>query len=354
MQSREDRISLEIFLKRSWPALLFGVVLCIGVSVLLIDFVMDGRFRAPASIPVTTAQEVPVEENRRLLDGVAVDGHTNGTVFAAMIDNAPEAWPLLGPARANLVIEAPVEGGITRLMAVFDGDTTPDTIGPVRSARPYFVEWADGLDAVYAHVGGSPAALRLIDRMDGFRDLDEFGHPLRFSRSSKRAMPHNAFTSGEELRLFSGIREWQTSDFESWSYDDHADETSVAVEDAEDVRISYGGPWNVRWKYDAASQTYLRSQGTSVQKDADGTEVRAVNVVVIRTDADVVDDVGRLDLRTTGSGEAAVFRNGTRVDGRWSREDGAWIRVVDEDGNPIMFSPGTTWISVVTDPKMMP
>ena len=142
-------------------------------------------------VPTTTARElVP-----RMLDGVQVPFEEAALQpFAVMVENSPDAWPLAGLAKANLVIEAPVEGSITRFLAVIDATTTVDQIGPVRSARPYFVDFANGLQAVYAHVGGSPEALSLIHVLSSFRNLDEFSSGKYFWRSSKRAMPHNTYT----------------------------------------------------------------------------------------------------------------------------------------------------------------
>ncbi|MCR4278552.1 MAG: DUF3048 domain-containing protein [bacterium] len=359
MHSREDKITFESFLKRSWPTLLFGALVCVGISFFLFELVLNGGFQSINAVVVNAVEELHPPANRRLLDGVIVDTEkVNNIVFASMIDNSPDAWPLSGPAEANLVIEAPVEGGITRLMVVFDGGTELDTIGPVRSARPYFVEWADALSAVYAHVGGSPTALDQIKKIEDFRDLNEFGHPLRFTRSPKRFMPHNAFTSAEDLQLFSQIREWTTSDFTSWVYLNETDQPmkgELATSSTHDeIRIPYGGPWSVKWTYDTETDSYLRYQGTAVQKDIDGSEVYAKNVVVMLTSATVVDEVGRLNLRTTGQGRAILFHDGARYDGSWSRDAGEWIRFTDENGNDLVFTAGKTWISVVTSESMMP
>ena len=83
-------------------------------------------------------------------------------VYGVMIDNHPEARPQSGLDQAFLVIEAPVEGGISRLLAFFSAEQVLEEIGPVRSARPYFLDWNNELDALYVHVGGSDAALDYI------------------------------------------------------------------------------------------------------------------------------------------------------------------------------------------------
>src|SRR5688572_5513956 len=83
-------------------------------------------------------------------------------VLGVLIENAADAWPLSGLDEAFLVIEAPVEGDIPRFIAFFSEESDVDLIGPVRSARPYYVDWNAELSGIYAHVGGSPEALDLI------------------------------------------------------------------------------------------------------------------------------------------------------------------------------------------------
>ncbi len=352
MRSRKDRISLEAFLKRTWPALLFGALLCVGVSLFIFQAVVQGHFRKATDTIQDFVQEVVADEWTRGIDGQPVESEEEAypTLYSVMIDNAPDAWPHVGVADAVLVMEAPVEGGITRLFAVFDGTEDLSAIGPVRSARPYFVDWAEALQSVYTHVGGSPAALEQIQATDEFRDLNEFAHPLRFSRSAKRFAPHNAFTSTEDLTVFSSIREWATSAFASWVFSEPKGDAG----DVSDIRVPYGGPWTVDWSYDTEDDSYTRVQGGIPHRDVDGAEVRVQNVVVLRTSAIVVDEVGRLNLRTEGFGEAVLFTHGERFDGTWSREAGEWIQFNDENEEPLLFAPGKTWISVVTDERMFP
>ena len=105
-------------------------------------------------------------------------------VFGVMIENAADAWPLVGVNEAFLVIEAPVEAGIPRFIAFFSEDQEVDKIGPVRSARPYYLDWNDELDAVYAHVGGSPEALDLIKYELDTIDLNQFWQSEYFYRQN--------------------------------------------------------------------------------------------------------------------------------------------------------------------------
>ncbi len=97
-----------------------------------------------------------------LLTGLnVVESNATRRPLAVMVENHPDARPQVGLIHADWVFEAIVEGGITRFMAVFSSEDA-DTIGPIRSARPFYVHWAAGLNALYVHAGGSQAALALI------------------------------------------------------------------------------------------------------------------------------------------------------------------------------------------------
>ncbi|MBU2612913.1 DUF3048 domain-containing protein [Patescibacteria group bacterium] len=344
-------------MKRSWPQIAGGAVLILLLCGTSSYLSIRGTFRkADDGImpPLPTEATSSTDMALRRLDGLLVaDGEAVLQPYAVMVENAPEARPLMGPARANLVVEAPVEGGITRLMLVFDATSTAEQIGPVRSARPYFVEFAVALGAVYAHCGGSPDGLARIRKTEGFRDLDEFSNGIRFWRSSKRSAPHNIYTSMERLRAGSAAKEWsEGSVVAPWRYLNPDD--GVAPGDITDVRVPYGGTFTVVWSYDVETGAYTRSQAGSVQRDADGTVVTSTNVIILLTEERVLDSVGRLKIRTTGSGKAWLFRDGQRFDVTWHRPEGGWLRFETTDGNDVLFRPGKTWISIITESSMAP
>lgn len=359
MDARRVRIPLETFVKRSWPLLAFGAVLLVGASALLFSYAVSGKGRRVAEAP---ALQVPSESPTssalmaRALDGMLVAPEdARLQPYAVVVENMPEARPLTGPALANLVIEAPVEGGITRYLLVFDATTTADAVGPVRSARPYFVEFAEGLDAVFAHVGGSPEALERIAGMKTFRDLNEFWNGRFFWRSARRAAPHNVFTRSDLLREAAESKEWKTGAFKSWNYAEGSPE-DVATSSRGTVpgpEIAYGGSYSVRWSYDGLNNRYVRKTSTgAVQKDEDGTEVAARNVVVLLTEEKVLDEIGRLRIRTTGRGKAVLYRDGKAFELTWQRTAGEHFRFESVDGSDATFNRGTTWIEVVTSPSV--
>jgi hypothetical protein len=221
-----------------------------------------------------------------------------------------------------------------------------DEIGPVRSARPYFVDWADGLNAMYAHVGGSPEALSRISSLSRFQDLNEYSNGWAFWRSSRRSAPHNVFTRTELLMQAAGNKKYAPGTFRSWFYYDFSPD-APKHEAVDHISVPYDGAYAAEWKYDAATNSYTRYQNGSVQKDADGSVVTSTNVVVLLTDAQVLDDVGRLRIRTTGKGKALLFSSGDMQEVTWARVSGEHIRFLTVDGRDAAFARGKTWISVL-------
>ncbi len=357
---RNVTISFETFIKRSWPLLGFGAVLLIGAIIGLSWFAVSGKGRKQAVVLALTATSTTSDVATstgdlvsRALDGVLVTpAEARLQSYAVMVENHTDARPLSGPAAANLVFEVPVEGGITRYMLVFDATTTVDSIGPVRSARAYYVDLADGLNAVYAHVGGSPEALDNIKKMSGFRDLNEFSNGKYFWRSSKRYAPHNTYTRTDLLHDAADAKKFKEGHFNGWHYkeDDALESTTSSVRGTDNgPKIPYGGSYNASWKYDRASNMYERHESGELQKDADGTVVKAKNIVVLDTDGETYDNYGRLKIRTTGRGKAILYRDGKSHEIVWRRNAGENFRFEGLDGTDAMFNRGTTWVEVTID-----
>lgn len=284
----------------------------------------------------------------RALDGVVVAdaSSTNLLPYAVMVENSIDAWPLSGPAKANVIVEAPVEGSITRFMLIFDPSSTTTQIGPVRSARPYFVELANGIGTMYTHVGGSPDALDMLrSSTPRVEDLNEFFNGRYFWRSQSRAAPHNVYTSIEKLNQAASNTQAEVFAFKSWAYTDEFSSLSTASS----IAIPYQGAYRASWSYDSDKHTYRRSQNERTQNDADGQTVDVSNVLVMLTDSDVLDNVGRLSVRTIGKGKVLLFRDGTIQRGTWYRVAGEHVRFEAEDGRDLFFARGKTWISILTD-----
>lgn len=287
---------------------------------------------------------------RRLIDGMPLaEAASPVRYFAVVIDNLSVARPQAGIAAAPLVIEAPVEGGITRLLAIFPEGADADRLGPVRSARPYFLDWAAEFDALFVHVGGSPEALEKI-RTHDIRDLNEFFAGASFVRDRRRDAPHNAFTSSAKLAAADAKRygDRPLPTVAGWRFKEDASAAERPESAALAVRYGDARGMDVAWTYDRDANAYVRAQGGRPHRDEDGTPVRAKNVVVQFTAVSVIDDVGRRRITTVGDGDAVIAIDGVAVHGTWRKDarDGR-TRFYDASGNQIRFNAGQTWIEVV-------
>ncbi|MBU0531481.1 MAG: DUF3048 domain-containing protein [Candidatus Uhrbacteria bacterium] len=274
-------------------------------------------------------------------------------VIAVMVENMVEAWPISGVEDAFLVIEAPTEAAIPRFIAFFQEADEVNEIGPVRSARPYYLDWAKEFDALYAHVGGSPEALNLIAQ-NGLLDLNEFYNGWYFWRDNSRFAPHNVYTSIEQLvQAYDDLKEKGAVDvpkYDSWKFKDDATELPESVD-----RISmnfsptYGDLYEAAWEYDALTNEYVRMQNGGSQLTRDRDEIRANNIAVLATEIEVIDSVGRRRIITVGEGEALIIQDGIIVEATWAKESTAQrLRFfAKETGEEIAFNAGVTWIEVL-------
>lgn len=271
-------------------------------------------------------------------------------VFGVMIDNHEEAWPPSGIDQAVLVIEAPVEAGISRMLAFFTQEQDVEEIGPVRSARPYYLDWNNELDALYTHVGGSNAALDLI-ASGGTFDFNEYWNGDYFWRSTQREAPHNAYTSTDDMKAFVAARQEAGRApnilYGVWQFKD----AKECIGDPIEVRVDFWAPiYSAIWNYDVESRQYLREQAGAMHLTADGHQIKADNVGIVITDVKILDSVGRREIRTLGEGKGYVLQDGIVIEGIWKKNSSSErLRFYDEEGNEIKMNAGTTWIEVLPD-----
>lgn len=269
-------------------------------------------------------------------------------VFATMVDNHEEAWPLSGIDQAFLIVEVPVEAGIPRMLAFFSEEQNVSEIGPVRSARPYFLDWAAEFDALYAHVGGSNQALDLI-ASGGVFDLNQYWWGEYFWRAMDRYAPHNVYTSIERMNAFYTLREEArvapTRLYDLWTFKD-PEPTNLESS----LYIDFWAPvYVVDWIYDGKTGRYEREQFSEPHVVESGAQIMADNVAVVITDIEIIDNVGRREIRTTGEGNGYVLRDGRVIEAMWKKPSKSerlkfYDRVTVEE---IVMNAGITWIEVV-------
>jgi len=340
----------------------FFAVIILFISYLAFQYAVNKHDEPQEGFNTSSTESVVSSKkdyNLGCLTGTGLkEGESCPPLYAVMIENHFDARPLSSVSLADMVFEFPVEGGITRFMAIFNSSSTASKIGPIRSARPYYVEYARSLDAVYAHVGGSPEALNRISGLYKFKNLDEMANENSFWRDSNRYPPHNAYTSIKKINQVYEFKKWQHGqqpDF--WNFIDEDSTSSTSSTDtssttsnfsAQKVTILYGGSYNVSWVYDLQTKEYIRYQSKRIQKDKDGSIVKAKNLIIIYTDQKVLDKKGRLRITVNGQGKAIIVSNGQQQIASWHKKTGEFISFSDADGKEISFYPGQTWLSFIT------
>lgn len=272
------------------------------------------------------------------------------SVFGVIVENMSESWPLVGLEDAFLAIEAPVEAGIPRILAFYDSNEEVEKIGPVRSVRPYFIDWNDEFKALFAHVGGSNAALDIISSRGTF-DLNQFTNGQYFWRGQDRYAPHNVYTSTDLLQSAYELRVEQSRAPESiyglWWFKDDA---PSGIEEVPEVTLDFSRfeEYQITWKYDLESNQYHRSQDGGEHTMENGEKIIANNVAIIVTDIRILDSVGRRSIKTIGEGEAVILQDGRTINGSWKKTAvGERLRFYNEAYEEILWNAGKTWIEVL-------
>lgn len=285
------------------------------------------------------------------LTGLPVDPSVNQRpVTAAMIENSLDARPQSGLSQAGVVFEAIAEGGVTRFMALYQ-DTAPDNIGPIRSARPYYVSWALGFDAGYAHVGGSTDGLADIKAW-GARDLDQFYNSGAYHRISTRAAPHNVYTGIPTLNQLEASKGYTTSTYTGFVRKAAA---PSKVPTARGISFTLSGYYyDPHFDYNAATNSYNRSEAGAPQIDQNSGQQLSPNVVIALVTPlgqGALDSSGAYysDYTVVGSGAAYIFQDGTVTVGQWTKASNtSQLTFADSAGNPIGLNPGQTWLTAVS------
>lgn len=302
--------------------------------------------KLPESLKVTSYKKPdPVYYSPLTGNKVADEAATKQPVTAIMIENSPDARPHSGLKQAGVVYEAIAEGGITRFLAVYQ-EAKPQLIGPVRSLRMYYLDWATPYDASIAHIGGSKAALDEV-RNGKYKDIDQFFNAGSYWRATDRYAPHNVYTSFEKLDALNASKGYTSSTFTAWP---RQDGKASEARDASSIAINISSAWyNTQYQYDADNNVYLRSIGGEASNDREEGRIAPNVVIAMKVNmTKVMEDGWRESITTTGSGDVVIFQNGTVVQGKWSKGSRTeQITFTDTDGKEIRLNRGQTWIAAV-------
>lgn len=281
--------------------------------------------------------------------------------FAIMLNNLSKALPQVGVSKADVIYEIVAEGGITRMMAVFQEFEGVGDLACVRSARDYYVNLARGHDAIYIHAGGSPQAYSFI-KAHSIDNIDLVNGPYYNTswrdpeRRKNAGLEHSLFTSSENVLrdIKANIPREHEADYEvGWSFDK---EVPAGGQAASTLSVRFSSYKTGEFTYDAAQGRYSILQHIS-QNDvpyvdgADGTAVAASNVLVLYTDVNQVrgDDKGRMEVRTTGTGDGLLLRDGQLYEITWQRgSETDCYSFLDKSGTPVPLAVGPSYINVVS------
>lgn len=293
--------------------------------------------------------------------------------LGVMIENHEEARPQSGLSSADIVYEAVAEGGITRFLALFHCQDA-GVVGPVRSARTYFIDFISeyGDKPFYVHVGGAnvagPAdALGQLSRYGwtGRNDINQFsvGFPT-FWRDYERlghtvATEHTMYSTTEKLWKVAEEREltdvdedgqsWD-EDFTSWQFKEDANESERGT-----TSPSFGfwegySAFNVKWNYDKVTNAYKRENGGAPHLDKDNDKQIAAKSIVIlfMIERSLNDEEKHLLYTTKGQGKALFFFDGNVVEGTWEKRDRTLRTILkDKSGKQVKLTRGQLWIEVL-------
>ncbi|MDV6377734.1 DUF3048 domain-containing protein [Sporosarcina sp. GW1-11] len=268
--------------------------------------------------------------------------------IVATINNHPLARPQSGIAEADQVYEFLAEGNVTRFAAIFQSEI-PNQMGPIRSAREYFVDFADGMDAFFIAHGYSPDAKKLLDGgvVDHVNGMQYDGS--LFERSSDRKAPHNSYISKEHIEEAFEKTNASEKISKTPTFSFLKPEESDKIGDiASSITVSYSSDprFISTYRYDEEKNRYYRSvNGIDTVDKLNERRVELSNVVVMEMDHQTVDQQGRLAINLQSGGNAMLFHEGITREIEWENRDGFLIPI--EQGVPVKLTVGRTWIHIV-------
>jgi hypothetical protein len=319
----------------------------------------------PLPTPSPSPTNPPIGAIAATTDGVLIPANYSDVAtrhpIAVMIDDQSAARPQSGLSQADIVYQAPAEGGIPRYMAIFQTQL-PATIGPIRSSRLYYVQWAEEWRALYVHMLGAPNALGRLAQISGTTIFNADG--LHFGANSgymqrvhSRAAPHNLYSSGAQLvALCQKVGATAPFTKSPWTFGAEMPLAQRLLGGT--IMVPYHGN-TITYQYDAATNTYPRGvSGQAQEMDlGNGQRIAPSNVIVMWQPVGMLAGHAnmkkhRLDIDTIGTGKAMVFTNGVAVQARWTKKTESSPTIItyaggSHNGQPVPLVRGQIFVQVV-------
>jgi len=325
-------------MRKAWTSL--GVVVVVLVVVAAIVATHHSSSTPPAT--TTTTKAPPVAPLTGLPDpsGTAL----TRPALTVKIENTPEALPQWGVDQADVVYEEIVNGGITRLAAIFNSQA-PAKVGPVRSVRPTDTQVVWPLGGIFAYSGGAAYAVESISTAP-VKLVDESAAGAAMFRDDALEAPHNLFAVASALFAFKGTPTPPPALFSYRTSGEKVKGTNVAS-----FVVPFPSIYPVTWTWDATSSSWDRTLFGKADVTGTGARESPKNVIVMFIN--YVNGIGTEnsygDLQ--GSGAATIFTDGKEIQGTWSRgpSKADVLQYKDAKGNTILLTPGQTWVELLND-----
>ena len=341
-------------IKSKWFKILMIVLVVLiiaAVGVLAFNIIKNKKGNVVETLGILTENSKPEEKKVQIYSG-------DKRPIAVMIDNVKEAWPQYSINDAYIIYEIIVEGGETRLMALFK-NSAADIVGPIRSSRHYFLDYALENDAIYAHIGWSPQAQSDISTLkvnninglyydSGKSRTDD----AKYWRDTKRAAPHNCFSCISKLYEIAESLGYRTTSTSDSVLNYSVDEIELDSETtANTVTIPYSSYTTVKFEYNAETKRYTKYSKNTKQVDAKSNEALTTKNIIITFAGNYtltdVENKGRQGLKNIGTLDGYYITNGKSIPIKCikkSRESQTVYQ--DLEGNEIKVNDGNTFIQI--------
>ena len=329
--------------------LLLLIVSIIGIIILSLN--LTRQVKTENKKEDNIKEEVKDEEKKEEKLNI-IDINSNSRNIAVMINNIKTVWDYQsGLNDAYIVYEMIVEGGFTRLMAIYkDKDT--EKIGSVRSARPYFLDYALENDAIYVHFGGSDQALQEVKTLniENINFLYDSGYYR--DKSLKLATEHKAFTSMKSIKEQIEKKKYRSTTESEELLKYNAEEIDLSIKDnsqvANKVTIKFSGSRTTTFEYDNNLKVYKRSQNNKEHIDYTTKEqYTAKNIITYQVESRSIDSYGRQELKNIGKGEGYYITNGHLVPITWEKKSRSSKTIYKYmDGSLLEVNDGNTHIEI--------
>ena len=277
--------------------------------------------------------------------------------ISCMIGNTDTALPQYGVSKADIMYEAPVEGGLTRLMGIFQDYQNLEKLGSVRSSRLYYAYYSMEYDAIYLHYGQASYAQGFLEsgQIDDLNGLEYAVDQAVIYRDKSKKAPHNAYATGDGLIAFVELKNYNKEHGEDYngSFTFAKDDKPVKLkgQTCQKAAVVFPGyqinkPY---FEYNSQDGLYYRYQYGGRHIDGtDGSQLAVKNIIMQNAGVRTLDSSGYLEVTTTGSGTGWYVTNGKAIDIKWERTDNfSPTRYYDSDGKEIKLNQGKTWVCVL-------